>query len=274
MCGIGRDTLGAGTMENRLTVWDLFAGSGGFSLGLHRTGGFQTTLFCEIDSYAQKVIAKNYPNIPIVNDVTKINRETVEKYGRPDVVTAGFPCQPYSVAGLRRGVKDERFLWRELFSVLQYTCPAFCIFENVAALLTNDGGFTFAGILYDLEQIGYTSEWRVFTASEFGYPHLRERVYIVAYPQQERRKWRILPSIENTEGVLALRSHATTASESAFAVARDALFNPPFFRSNDGVSKRLYSNHKHRNGLMGNAIIPDIAQAIGQSILDTLSRKA
>lgn len=254
----------------KLKIWDLFAGGGGFSYGLHRTGGFETTLFCEINPYAQQVIAKNYPNIPIIDDVTKIDRETVKQYGYPDVVTAGLPCQPFSSAGNRRGTKDERFLWADTFRILQYTRPSFFLAENVATLLRDDGGFTFGGILYDLESIGYTPEWRVFRASEFGYPHKRERVYLLAYPHQIRQQGGIAQFGEDEkQGLLTFQTHETVGGVRASDLARHVLHESPLFGSNDGLRKRLYVNHTKRNEVMGNAIIPDIAEAIGYAILDT-----
>lgn len=247
-------------------VWDLFAGGGGFSYGLHRTGGFETTLFCEINPYARKVLNKNYPDVPIIDDVTKIDRGVVEKYGRPDVVTAGIPCQGFSIAGKRLGTKDERFLWNDTFRVLQYTRPSFFILENVANLLRDDGGYTFGGILFDLAQIGYDAEWRVFTAKEFGYPHKRERVYILAYPHQIGRQRAYLQQQEEKLDAYQL-VNPTLQGARATAMARELLLESTIFGSNDGVSKKLYRNHKQRNQVMGNAIIPDIAEAIGNSII-------
>jgi len=251
----------------KLKVFDLFAGGGGFSYGLHRTGGFETTLFCEINKYAQQVIAKNFPGIPIIDDVTKIDRETVEKYGRPDIITAGIPCQPFSSAGNQLGTQDERFLWGDLHRILQYASYPLLLLENVANLLRDDRGFTFAGILYDLAGLGYDAEWRVFRASEFGYPHKRERVYLLAYPSEKRCEWRIEQTGEIQTLLSQVEAHETLGGAEACRVGRDALHNPPLFSCHDGVSQRLYRNHTKMNQVMGNAIIPDIAEAIGKSIL-------
>lgn len=100
----------------KLRVLDLFSGIGGFSLGLERTGGFETVAFCEIDPYCRKVLKKHWPNVPCFEDVTKLKGEDID--GPVDVITGGFPCQPFSHAGKRRGAEDDRHLWPEVDRLL------------------------------------------------------------------------------------------------------------------------------------------------------------
>ena len=156
---------------------DLFSGIGGFSLGLERTGGFETVAFCEIDKFCQRVLAKHWPKVPIYDDV-----RTAEFPGA-DVVCGGFPCQDVSRAGKRAGLSGERSgLYRELVRALRLVRPRFAIVENVAALL-GDGMGT---VLGDMAESGFDLEWDCVPAQAIGAPHERDRVYIVAHAHSER----------------------------------------------------------------------------------------
>ena len=102
-----------------MKVLDLFSGIGGFSLGLESTGYFKTIAFCEKDKFCQKVLQKNFPNIPIESEVRNVKGE---KYAA-NVITSGFPCQPFSVAGKRKGTDDDRYLWDETIRIVAETKP-------------------------------------------------------------------------------------------------------------------------------------------------------
>lgn len=99
-----------------LKMLDLFSGIGGFSLAASWTGGIETVAFCEIEPYPQKVLQKNFPGVPIYDDVRELTAERLRADGidRVDIITGGFPCQPFSVAGKQRGAEDDRFLWPEM----------------------------------------------------------------------------------------------------------------------------------------------------------------
>ena len=127
---------------------DLCSGIGGFALGLQSTDFFKTIGFCEIDPYCQKVLKKNFPGVPIYNDIKefKPNDEGL----RPDIITAGFPCQPFSVAGKRKSEKDDRNLWKETFRVIKESRPTFFIGENVGGIVK----LYLDTILKDLESEG------------------------------------------------------------------------------------------------------------------------
>jgi len=167
-----------------LRVLDLFSGIGGFSLGLEKTGGFKTVAFCEIDPFCQKVLAKHWPGIPIFDDIKTLNKDKVDKIGRIDAICGGFPCQPVSCAGKRKGAQDERWLWPEFYRVVCEVRPGWVIIENVPGLLSADSGRLFAGILRDLSSSGYDAEWNIVSAAFVGAPHLRKRVFIVAHPNK------------------------------------------------------------------------------------------
>ena len=123
-----------------MNVLDLFAGIGGFTLGLEKAG-FTTVAFCEIDSYAQKVLKKNWPGVPIYDDVRQITADRLISDGiRVDVITGGFPCQDLSLAGNQAGIEGERSgLWSECARLLGEVRPRYAIFENVTNLLWRTG---------------------------------------------------------------------------------------------------------------------------------------
>jgi len=165
------------TASQKLRVLDLFSGIGGFSLGLERTGGFETIAFCEIDPFCRRVLAKHWPNVRQFNDVTKLRGEDV---GPVDVICGGFPCQDISHAGKGAGLQGERSgLWREYLRLIGEIRPSIVIVENVSALL----GRGLDRVLGDLAAIGYDAEWHCIPASAVGAPHIRDRIWIIANPQ-------------------------------------------------------------------------------------------
>lgn len=159
-----------------LTVGSLFSGIGGLDLGLERAG-MQVIWQSEIDPYCCKVLAKHWPHIPNLGDVTKINWSTVE---RPDVICGGYPCPPFSSAGLRRGEADERYLWPFMLDAIRALRPDGVVVENVTGHLV----LGFGRILGDLAESGYDTQWDCIPAAAFGAPHRRDRVYLVAYPHR------------------------------------------------------------------------------------------
>ena len=124
-------------MNAKLRVLDLFSGIGGFSLGLERTGGFETVAFCEIEPFPRKVLAKHWPGVPIYEDVRQLTGDRLAADGiAVDVITGGFPCQDLSVAGRRDGIEGKRSgLWSEIIRLYCEVRPRFLIVENVANLL-------------------------------------------------------------------------------------------------------------------------------------------
>ena len=168
-----------------MNVLDLFAGIGGFTLGLERAG-FETVAFCEIEPYAQKVLAKNWPEVPIYDDVRTITADRLAADGiRVDVITGGFPCQDISVAGNQAGIEGERSgLWTECARLIGELRPRYAIFENVTNLLNGHGGDWFKRVLWDISALGYDAEWHCIPASELGAHHHRDRVWIIAYPNR------------------------------------------------------------------------------------------
>jgi len=163
-----------------MTVGSLFSGIGGFELGLERTKGFKTVWQCEKDEFCLKVLEKHWPDVKRFTDI----HEMKEDIPYVDVICGGFPCQPVSCAGKRKGKEDERWLWPEFCRVVCCVRPEWVLIENVPGLLSADSGRLFAGILRDLSSSGYDAEWNIVSAAFVGAPHLRKRVFIIAHSNQ------------------------------------------------------------------------------------------
>lgn len=181
----------------KLKVLSLFAGIGGFDLGLERTGGFETVAFCEFDKKAQRVLARHWPEVPIYDDVRTLSGERLAADGiAVDVICGGFPCQDISTAGAGAGIEGERSgLWADYARLIGELRPIFVIVENVSALLSRG----LDRVLGDLAAIGYDADWHCIPASAVGAPHRRDRIWIVAYRAGDR--W--LQGEQNTRRIAA-----------------------------------------------------------------------
>ena len=165
--------------EMKPTVGSLFAGIGGFDLGFERAG-FETAWQVEIDPWCRKVLAKHFPSAERFEDVRTVGKHNLRAV---DIICGGFPCQDISNAGLRAGIDGERSgLWSEYARIIGELRPRFVLVENVAALL----GRGLGRVLGDLAALGYDAEWEIISAADVGAPHLRERVWVLAYTQGER----------------------------------------------------------------------------------------
>lgn len=160
-----------------LKLLDLFSGIGGFSLGLESTGGFETIAFVEKDDFCQKVLKKHWPNITIEGDIRNVKGDKYEA----DVVTGGFPCQPFSVAGKRKGTDDDRYLWDETIRVVRECKPRWFIGENVEGLININNGVVLRQVQTDLEKEGFEVQCLVIPASGVGAWHQRKRIWIMGY---------------------------------------------------------------------------------------------
>ena len=159
--------------EMEMRLLDLFSGIGGFSYAAEKlVGGYKTVAFCEMDEFCQKVLQKHWPEIPIYNDVRTLD---ATRLGRIDIVTGGYPCQPFSQAGKRQGEKDERHLWPEMLRIIKSCKPRYVVAENVAGHV-NMG---LDQVLTDLENQGYTTRPIIIPACAKNAPHRRDRVWII-----------------------------------------------------------------------------------------------
>jgi len=186
-----------------MKVLDLFSGIGGFSLGLESTGYFQTIAFVEKDKFCRQVLQKNFHNIPIEEDIRNVRGE---RY-KADIITGGFPCQPFSVAGKRKGTDDDRYLWDETIRVVSECKPKYFIGENVEGIININNGMVLRQVQDDLEKEGFQVRCLVIPASGIGAWHQRKRVWIIAANSNSRF------SIGENEEIQARRNTINSSSK-------------------------------------------------------------
>ena len=167
-----------------LKVLDLFSGIGGFSLALESTGHFETIAFVEKDEFCQKVLAKNFKDTPIEGDIRNVKGNRYEA----DVITGGFPCQPFSVAGKRKGTDDDRYLWDETIRVIRECKPRWFIGENVEGIINIQDGMVLRQVQDDLEEEGFEVRCLIIPASGKGAWHQRKRVWILGYSNNSHER--------------------------------------------------------------------------------------
>jgi DNA (cytosine-5)-methyltransferase 1 len=231
----------------KLRVLDLFSGIGGFSLGLERTGGFETVAFCEINKDRWPVLKKNWPHVEIIEDVKRISSDYVV-----DLVTAGFPCQDISLAGKGAGLSGmrSRLFWRIIRTAGLVGWPRLLL-ENVAALLDRGMGT----VLGALASVGYDSEWNCIPGTAIGAPHVRDRVWITAHHNSKRGEGIWIKQVSRQSAF----SWCENVRRSSDLPDRSDLYPSKLCGSGNGISKRLDA--------CGNAVIPQIPEMIGYQIL-------
>ncbi len=230
-----------------MRVLDLFSGIGGFSLGLERAG-METVAFCEIEDYPRKILAKHWPGVPIYDDVRELTGEQLRKDGiSVDVICGGFPCQPFSTAGKRRGADDDRHLWPQMCRLVQELRPAWVIGENVAGFIS----MGLDNVLFDLEAIGYTAESIVIPACSVERDHRRERVWILAHPMQGIRSL----------GGYTPGSWGQPKQISWYGMGEEKAPSR-VVGGFDGIPNGL-----DRIRALGNAVVPQIPEIIGRAIM-------
>jgi len=242
-----------------VNVLDLFSGIGGFSLGLESTGFFQTISFVEKDKFCQKVLRKNFPNVPIEDDVRNVKGE---KY-KAEIITGGFPCQPFSVAGKRRGTDDDRFLWDETIRIVSETKCKWFIGENVEGIINIQDGMVFRQIHDDLESEGFKTQSLIIPASGKGAWHQRKRVWIIGC------------NVSNSNSRFSVRENKEIQTRgNAFNnfyeqrgknwwQTQSKLCGVP-----NGVSSTMDKDRANRIKSLGNSIVPQIAREIGLGIME------
>ncbi len=263
----------------KLRVLDLFSGIGGFSLGLERTGGFETVAFCEIDPFCREVLTKHWPNVPIHHDV-----RTLDYDGPVDVISGGYPCQPFSAAGKRQGEDDDRHLWPAMFSLIKTYRPSWVLCENV------DGHISMGldSVLSDLESKAYTCQSFVLPACAVNAKHRRNRIWIIANNDQcgcertcanSRKSDRRANRRDNISRVCEDVADASIGDERNICQQRQGQgpaggiggengrhyqwpIEPNVGRVAHGVPRRV-----DRLRSLGNAVVPQIPELIGHAIL-------
>jgi DNA (cytosine-5)-methyltransferase 1 len=237
-----------------ITVGSLFAGIGGIDKGLENTGGFRTVWQVEIDPFARRVLEKHWPDVQRWDDVRTFPPEPTDEW-LCDLICGGFPCQDLSLAGLGAGILQgvRSGLWFEYSRIIRLLQPKFVLLENVSALLVRGFGL----ILRDLFESGYDAEWQVVRASDFALPHRRERLFVVAYS-------------DKMYGAEGMGTNTLRPLEIFPASARQRLpirvqTADQFIGVDDGIHGMVY---RDRGSCLGNAVVPAVAQWIGERILE------
>ena len=236
--------------EKELTHGSLFSGVGGFNVGAERAG-VQTLWDCEIEKYQQKVLKKLNPNSILYEDITKLQNPSYV-----DIISGGFPCQDISPAGSGSGINGERSgLWREMARIVGEVRPQYVIIENSPTLLIRG----FEQVLCNLSEIGYYAEWQCLSNALFGYPHQRERLYVIAYPSQNRLQTDICQHGE-FEPIFKRRASSVA---NAHAISKGILEIP----NSDHIGAYDGLRHwTHRVASIGNSVNPTIAHYLFECI--------
>lgn len=279
----------------KLKLLDLFSGIGGFSLGLESTGFFETIGFVEKDKFCQKVLKKHWNNINIEEDIRNVKGE---RYAA-DIITGGFPCQPFSVAGKRKSTADDRYLWDEMLRVIREVKPRWVIGENVEGIVNINEGMVLRQVLNDLENEGFKSQCIIIPASGIGAWHQRKRIWIVSYSnnngsyrsqgnatkqssneQKDRLSFRDDKNVSNSN-VKGLERHRDeyelreVKQEKNFIWSSNDGTKESWWQTQsricgvpNGVSYELDKDRSNRIKALGNSIVPQIARQIGLSIME------
>jgi len=160
---------------SKLRHVDLCSGIGGFSLGFSWAELSKTIMFCDTEKWCRQILAKNFPNTPIATDVKELANDPERLVPNHDILTAGYPCQPFSVAGLRKGEEDDRHIWPYIFRIVTFKRPSWCVFENVYGHVA----LGLDKVLSDMENQGYATRTFIVPACAKNAPHRRDRLWIV-----------------------------------------------------------------------------------------------
>lgn len=232
-----------------MRVGSLFSGIGGLDLGLERAG-MEIIWQVENDPYCQKVLKKHWPGVPCYGDIKEIDFTTLPAV---DLICGGFPCQPYSRGGSKRAENDSRNLWPETFRCIRETAPRWVLCENVSGLLDYE---YFGKIIGDLASFGFTVEWNCIPSAIFGSPFVGDRVWLLA----------TTASIGLSESYIELRK---LSKKSKICSRIDKGWNgrcvaePGIERVAHGIPSRV-----DRLKCLGNAVVPQVAQWLGERIIE------
>jgi DNA (cytosine-5)-methyltransferase 1 len=277
-----------------LTHLSLFSGIGGIDLAAEWTG-FETIAFCEKDTYCQKVLRKHWPEVPIIEDVKDVTKERIDTYckclGRTQgagediqpaeqktirqdtgnirtevtLISGGFPCQPHSVAGSRKGSSDERDLWPEFRRIIGEIRPRWVLGENVPGLFTSDSRRFFGGILADLASLGYAVGWQTYGAVDVGALHRRNRVFIVGYSPELYQHGGIH---QRAKSYAQVPESGNSGSEETDSTINECIRN--IWQSEPDVGRVAYGipSRVDRLKCLGNAVVPQQIYPVLKAIAD------
>ncbi len=231
---------------------DLFSGIGGFALAASWVWEEEHEIvsFCEIDPFCQKVLKKHWPDVPIVSDIREMKGSD---FVQVDLLTGGFPCQPFSTAGKRKGKADDRFLWPEMLRIISEAKPSWIIGENVPGIASIDYGMVVRQVLSDLEEKGYrVLPPFLIPACSINALHTRERIWFVAYSQQILCNSYEIPDTFSM-GKLGFERSSNVNSSLAISKWLELKTNRRTLRDDDGFSEAV-----DRVGALGNAVVPQV----------------
>lgn len=245
-----------------MNVLSLFSGIGGIELGLERAG-MTTVGQVELDPYCRQVLERHWPEVPRHHDVRTAVRWWRSTVRPPvDLVAGGFPCQPFASQGLGLGAGDERWGWPWMLDVVRAVRPRWVVVENVPDLVRYRDEFGL--VLGGLAELGFDAEWALLSACTLGAPHVRQRLFLVAYPAGDDGEQPLhLPS-----AVPSRRARAGAAG--GVAGGEWWLSEPGVGRVADGLPKRLVAPALHA---LGNAVVPQVAERIGRLVMAADARR-
>jgi len=270
---------------------DLCSGIGGFALGFEWAELSSPVLFCDIEPWSRKILAKHWPDVPIAEDVKELANDPNGLIPDCDILTAGYPCQPFSLAGERRGTEDDRHIWPYILSIVKAKRPSWCVFENVYGHVS----MGLDEVLSDLEGEGYAARPFIVPACAADAPHRRDRVWIIGRnvadtdiihrggvkePRKPKGQAWGQSSSNGSSNVANANSersqgqrrkpepvserkakHATRCGSQEVRARKVWLPEPAVGRVANGIPRRV-----DRLRGLGNAIVPQIAMRIGQTI--------
>ena len=243
---------------------DLCSGIGGFALGFEWAGLSYPVMFCDIEKWSRHIVSKHWPDVPIAKDVKELANDPDGLIPECDILTAGYPCQPFSLAGERRGSEDDRHIWPYILSIVQRKRPSWCVFENVYGHVS----MGLDEVLSNLEGQGYATRPFIVPACATDAPHRRDRVWIIGRNVAHTNSQRLQGSQRLRENEEEVGERRESANGSASQRSNDGrgqanlwLPEPPVGRVANGIPRRV-----DRLRGLGNAIVPQIAMRIGQTI--------
>lgn len=281
--------MSASTQCDALAHIDLCSGIGGFAYGFELAGLSKPVMFCDIEPYCRKILRKHWPDVPIAEDVKELANDPdgliPDTDPRRTIITAGYPCQPFSVAGARRGTEDDRHIWPHILSIVQGKRPSWCVFENVYGHVS----MGLDEVLSDLEREGYAARSFIVPACGVDAPHRRDRLWIIARNvgdtersrQPGNDRWQSTQEPKNgCADVAHADSEPREAQHSGCLLAEQNKERTPRGHTNGGVQGDRFwlpepricrvshgvPNRVDRLRGLGNAIVPQIAMQIGKTI--------
>ena len=237
-------------IKNHMKFLDLFAGIGGFRLGME-SAGHECIGFCEIDKFARasyKAIHDTKGEIEL-HDITAVSDESIRRIGRVDIICGGFPCQAFSIAGNRRGFEDTRgSLFFEIARFASILRPKYLFLENVKGLLNHDGGATFETILGALDELGYNVEWENINSKNFGVPQNRERVLIIGHLRGECTR-RVFPLSKSGQQATSIKEQYSNTITTRYGNSQGA--GAYIVESKSQKVRSIGNIHPSGNGMNG-----------------------